>query len=673
LHRKLLVFLVVGLLMPPLVVTWLGLERERSLVRSANVDLLQARVDEVGHTLEAMYRRYQAEAARSARDPAIIAFCAGSPAMRRSNLAGINERLDVFRGDAPSLRGLNLVAPSGIVIAATERPHVGKNLGHKREFKIAMAGGDATSDVYISSAEIGSVPSLAFVAPVRTGAGRVVGVYWLSVRAEAMWQVMRAANDTAGRGSFFALFDDYGIRVGHSRNEKLLFHPSMALSTEAKRAMLDSRRFQERTTELINSVIYFPFDEVQLAERRVFSRPFSPTNHVANLAASRHFPVLRGTIVAHVPQAALEVPILSVLPRVLPGLAVGLFLAVAGGVLLIRLRHNKEVLENTFEFMDQGIHIMDGHLKVIGANRRFRELLSLPEALCKPGARFEDFVRYSAQRGDYGPGGVETQVAERVERARRLEPLYFERERPDGSTLEVRRHRVPGMGAVSVYTDVTQRARAELAMRESELRFRSLTELSSDWYWEQDESLHFTALSGSAEAKSGYTAENSLGKAIWALADTTPSSGSWDALKSATAARETFHDFECRHTGAGGEIHDISISGLPIFSEQGDFRGYRGIGRDITEKKRSEVLAQALAMVAADVEKKARDVALEINTPVQFASDSIHFVRDAMKDLFEVVDKLGAVQRSVLAGAPSREAAAEATAAEEAADLKQAR
>jgi signal transduction histidine kinase len=69
------------------------------------------------------------------------------------------------------------------------------------------------------------------------------------------------------------------------------------------------------------------------------------------------------------------------------------------------------------------------------------------------------------------------------------------------------------------------------------------------------------------------------------------------------------------------------------------------------------------------VGRLAAGVAHEINTPVQFVSDSIYFVRDAMKELLDVVEKLGGVRRSVLEGNPSREAATEAAAAEEAADL----
>ena len=56
------------------------------------------------------------------------------------------------------------------------------------------------------------------------------------------------------------------------------------------------------------------------------------------------------------------------------------------------------------------------------------------------------------------------------------------------------------------------------ALRESEARFRALTELSSDWYWEQDENLRFTYLSTQANELTGYSSESSIGKTRWELA-----------------------------------------------------------------------------------------------------------------------------------------------------------
>lgn len=125
------------------------------------------------------------------------------------------------------------------------------------------------------------------------------------------------------------------------------------------------------------------------------------------------------------------------------------------------LRERQTVLETTMEYMDQGISIVDGNLKAMASNRRFRELLDFPDWLCQPGTDFAEFIRYNAQRGDYGPGDVEEQVRERVALAKRFEPHTFQRERPDGTVIEIRGQPIPGGGFVTVYTDVTRRTQAE--------------------------------------------------------------------------------------------------------------------------------------------------------------------------------------------------------------------
>jgi methyl-accepting chemotaxis protein/PAS domain-containing protein len=122
---------------------------------------------------------------------------------------------------------------------------------------------------------------------------------------------------------------------------------------------------------------------------------------------------------------------------------------------------SKEVLDETLEYMDQGISIVDRNLKMVATNRRFRELLDFPESLCRSNANFSEFIRYNAERGDYGPGDVAEQVRERVEQARRFEAHLMERERPDGKVLEIRGQPIPGGGFVTVYTDVTKRTLAE--------------------------------------------------------------------------------------------------------------------------------------------------------------------------------------------------------------------
>ncbi|TMH13188.1 MAG: EAL domain-containing protein [Betaproteobacteria bacterium] len=132
--------------------------------------------------------------------------------------------------------------------------------------------------------------------------------------------------------------------------------------------------------------------------------------------------------------------------------------------------------------------------------------------------------------------------------------------------------------------DVAARERSEKLLHESEHRFRSLTELSADWYWEQDENLRFTFLSSTVYERSGCSAAHTIGKTRWEIPDTVPLSSAWPEHRATLAARQAFRDFEYRRVGEDGALRFISVSGLPLV-ENGKFSGYRGIGRDITEQK----------------------------------------------------------------------------------------
>jgi PAS domain S-box-containing protein len=119
-------------------------------------------------------------------------------------------------------------------------------------------------------------------------------------------------------------------------------------------------------------------------------------------------------------------------------------------------------------------------------------------------------------------------------------------------------------------------------LRESEARFRHLTELASDWYWEQDENGHFTKVYGPVLEMLGITVDALLGEsrgndgARWNEAEHA-------AFKANIAARLPFIDFVYSRTKPDGSQQYLMVSGEPMFASSGLFTGYRGIGRDVTK------------------------------------------------------------------------------------------
>ena len=121
-------------------------------------------------------------------------------------------------------------------------------------------------------------------------------------------------------------------------------------------------------------------------------------------------------------------------------------------------------------------------------------------------------------------------------------------------------------------------------LRESEARYRSLTELASDWYWEQDETGNFTRVSGPVMEMLGirvdaFASEKSDNKTTgWNEAER-------EVLQAKIADREPFLDFVFSRVNADGSQQRFQVSGQPMFNQTCNFIGYRGIGVELTAKQ----------------------------------------------------------------------------------------
>ncbi len=150
--------------------------------------------------------------------------------------------------------------------------------------------------------------------------------------------------------------------------------------------------------------------------------------------------------------------------------------------------------------------------------------------------------------------------------------------------------------------DITQSKHAEQALRTSEARYRSLSRLTSDWYWQQDAELRFVDFD-EGERTSAFDGQHIVGLRRWELPGVVPVSCDWTEHRRQLEARLPFRDFTYSRELSDGSVRHVSVSGEPLFDPPGRFTGYHGTARDITaEKLGQERLRNAQAMLGMAAE-----------------------------------------------------------------------
>jgi PAS domain S-box-containing protein len=239
-----------------------------------------------------------------------------------------------------------------------------------------------------------------------------------------------------------------------------------------------------------------------------------------------------------------------------------------------------------------------------------------------------------------------------------LQPFEKEYFRKDGSRFPVligaTTFEERGNQGVAFVLDLTERNRAEQALRESEGKFRDYAETASDWFWEIGPDYKFTLLTGNAF---GSHPADRIGTACWDHAlDLETEPEKWRIVRETLDARGPFRDLVYRSVRGDGTPMCVKASGKPVFDTNGEFRGYRGTGTDVTAIMRAQEEHERLRQLESDLAhmnrldmmgQQAASLAHEITQPIaaarNYARAALNFLNQQPPDLDEVKKQLGRV------------------------------
>jgi PAS domain-containing protein len=174
-----------------------------------------------------------------------------------------------------------------------------------------------------------------------------------------------------------------------------------------------------------------------------------------------------------------------------------------------------------------------------------------------------------------------------------------------------------GNQGVGFVLDLSERERAEEALRESEERFRTLVQFSFDVYWESDAQHRFICPEFAEGLADPPAPGSEIGKTRWEVPYLEPDAEAWRKHRETLEAHQPFRDFELARPAADGGKRYISVSGLPVFDKAGRFIGYRGVARHITERKRAEQALRDMQMELAHANRVATMGQLSARSPMK--------------------------------------------------------
>jgi two-component system, cell cycle sensor histidine kinase and response regulator CckA len=245
-------------------------------------------------------------------------------------------------------------------------------------------------------------------------------------------------------------------------------------------------------------------------------------------------------------------------------------------------------LKTIYDTAPIGLCFLDTTYRYLSINKRLAEINNIPveetlgrkvhEVLPAIGWHVESFCKHAAETGRPVENLEITGKSLSTNQDMTVSTSYYPVRDQTGGVL----------GFNIVVQDITERKRMEEALRASEKRFRDLIEATSDWVWEIDNNGIYTYASPQVKKILGYEPEEVLGKTFFDLMPSEEAARIAAIVGEIAASRKPFPLLEniCLHKNGTRVV--LESSGIPFFDTSGSFKGYRGIDRDITERKKIE-------------------------------------------------------------------------------------
>jgi diguanylate cyclase (GGDEF)-like protein/PAS domain S-box-containing protein len=356
--------------------------------------------------------------------------------------------------------GMWVVGEDGRVRCSTMANAAGLDLSDREEYRRAIAsGGFAVSDVFIS--KLSHVLAATATLPAR---GNETGErILLGVTLDLSWFDRMSATIGERAGATILLFDSKGTLLSGYPAQKVFIGRNFANHSSVQEMFKASQG---------------QFEGMGLDGQRAYWGYVTLTGTSLRLAVNFE----RGLIFEHVNRwTAQAVALFGSVALLMSALV-----WIAGNRLFATpMRELGNLLQATLENMDQGLIVVDKYDTLPICNRRAIELLDLPPELMQSRPKSEAVIALQKARGEFDNLADDVLIRLKPRVHGEVRNMY-ERERPNGTVIEVRTVPLAGGGVVRTYTDVTARKRAERQLAKSEARYRHLADNSTDMIFKLD-------------------------------------------------------------------------------------------------------------------------------------------------------------------------------------------